>query len=30
MEFTDWMLIKFGVMCVIAVLVGLWEGFTGS
>jgi hypothetical protein len=29
MEFTDWMLIKAGVLVVCAFIYGLWCGFTG-
>ena len=30
MEFTDWMWIKVGVVGVLALLYGIWRGFTGQ
>lgn len=30
MEFTDWMLIKAGVMVALALVYGFWRGITGQ
>lgn len=29
MEFTDWLWIKVGVIAFLALLYGIWKGFTG-
>jgi hypothetical protein len=29
MDFTDWMILKAVVVCVLAFFYGIWRGFTG-
>lgn len=30
MDYTDWLVIKFSVLVLLAVIWGLWRGFTGQ